>query len=581
MKLATRLETRLNRLFALSACMGLVVLLVHSYFSAKQIKDRAGEFISSHVKQISQAEVNAQNVSEIDREVRRVYEAWRSTQDIDIRVDILIDGKLVGHAGQNQEFDFWSQKTVRRFDLSSGQKLTVEVQLDLWPQFISDILMIAVISGFLLLGYALMRAGLRRQIREMTRPLEQRVEWIHSAASDLPASLTKNNFPDSHIDELTTLDRSLEAFANQIRDFEVKVAKSNFAEGRIKMAEQLAHNLKGSLATLSLRIQNSSMETADKRRLVSVVQDISQIGRDLLTSGRASPQSEIQVLNVISKIVGEKQDIIHREKSIDFSIETDGSTPKLLGVEQDFATVIGSLIDNSVDAITTGGRITLTVSSTDMNCHIQIADDGKGIPSDILPLLFGERATFGKPEGIGLGLFHAKKVIGAMGGAISIDSRGVGTVVSISVPLAGAKSAPTIHIRRNQTVVIADDDPLIHQGWIMALKGSAINRVLIHNPSEFAEWMQKNGSGEFGDRIYLMDYDFKAETTGLDLIKKYHIGPESILFTGHVGPSKIGSSLGDECRKLGAQFISKDQFPKLIFENPEVCHKSELAEANS
>lgn len=69
---------------------------------------------------------------------------------------------------------------------------------------------------------------------------------------------------------------------------------------------------------------------------------------------------------------------------------------------------------------------------------IDIRDSGKGIPEDILPLIFNRYYRLEKTgkDGLGLGLAIAKELIAVLGGRIEVVSAvGSGTTFRVLVPL--------------------------------------------------------------------------------------------------------------------------------------------------
>ena len=68
--------------------------------------------------------------------------------------------------------------------------------------------------------------------------------------------------------------------------------------------------------------------------------------------------------------------------------------------------------------------------------RIEIADTGKGIPAKYLDKVFEPYFTMGKPQGTGLGLALAQKIIHDHRGKVEIESHeGIGTRVSILLPI--------------------------------------------------------------------------------------------------------------------------------------------------
>ena len=65
---------------------------------------------------------------------------------------------------------------------------------------------------------------------------------------------------------------------------------------------------------------------------------------------------------------------------------------------------------------------------------VQFSDDGPGIPPDISKTLFYPMVS-GRPDGNGLGLSIAQRLIGQLGGLIESSSKPGRTVFTVYLPL--------------------------------------------------------------------------------------------------------------------------------------------------
>jgi PAS domain S-box-containing protein len=90
-----------------------------------------------------------------------------------------------------------------------------------------------------------------------------------------------------------------------------------------------------------------------------------------------------------------------------------------------------NLIQNAIEAMPTGGQLTIS-SSIDDFFEVSISDTGPGITGDIADKIF--RPFFTTKGGIGLGLAIVQKVIVSHGGTITVDSGGEGTTFRIRLP---------------------------------------------------------------------------------------------------------------------------------------------------
>lgn len=99
--------------------------------------------------------------------------------------------------------------------------------------------------------------------------------------------------------------------------------------------------------------------------------------------------------------------------------------------------VVSNLVDNAIRAMTGGGTITLSAAMRDGALAIEVADDGPGIPPELLGSVFDRFTKSAQSRGSGLGLSIARAIVTAHGGTITAASPaadGHGTTVRISLP---------------------------------------------------------------------------------------------------------------------------------------------------
>jgi signal transduction histidine kinase len=97
--------------------------------------------------------------------------------------------------------------------------------------------------------------------------------------------------------------------------------------------------------------------------------------------------------------------------------------------------VINSLIANAVEAMPQGGRLTLRgAGGAAGRVMMHVSDTGSGMSDEQLSRAFKPFHTT-KPQGLGVGLPLAKRIVERMGGAIVISSKqGHGTTVELTLP---------------------------------------------------------------------------------------------------------------------------------------------------
>jgi signal transduction histidine kinase len=95
-----------------------------------------------------------------------------------------------------------------------------------------------------------------------------------------------------------------------------------------------------------------------------------------------------------------------------------------------------------------GGRLQIRFLSRSEQGVIEVEDEGCGIPEEIRHRIFEPFFSFGKSEGIGLGLATTQKIVEEHGGRIEIESSaGRGTLVRLLLPLAPRREPAAVSSR--------------------------------------------------------------------------------------------------------------------------------------
>ena len=103
--------------------------------------------------------------------------------------------------------------------------------------------------------------------------------------------------------------------------------------------------------------------------------------------------------------------------------------------EEKIKRVFFNLIRNSIEAMSKGGTITITVTNDGEMVNLEFKDDGVGIPEYILNDVFTPFYTT-KPKSLGLGLSFCRLAVESNGGELILDSKlGRGTTVTVRLPL--------------------------------------------------------------------------------------------------------------------------------------------------
>ena len=126
-----------------------------------------------------------------------------------------------------------------------------------------------------------------------------------------------------------------------------------------------------------------------------------------------------------------------KHTSIDVKRDYDRGLPKVTVRGSELNQVWTNLLDNALDALGQTGTLTIATRREGDCALVEIADDGHGIPQEILDCVFDPFfTTKGVGEGTGLGLDTARRiVVDRHRGSITAESTPGHTVFRVSLPL--------------------------------------------------------------------------------------------------------------------------------------------------
>jgi PAS domain S-box-containing protein len=250
-----------------------------------------------------------------------------------------------------------------------------------------------------------------------------------------------------------------------------------------------------------LRARRDLSQIAD--HIIQAAEHGAELTRRLLAFGRR------QMLRPVELDCNELLDGLHQllgrtmRGNIELRTRFDPGLPLAFADSSQLESAVLHLAINAQDAMPEGGRLTITTSVAsldrrDQELHpdvapgdyvsIAVADNGEGIPKDIIARVFEPFFTtkeVGKGSGLGLSMVYgfAKQ----SGGHVSIDSEpGLGTTVRIYLPLAPASAVVAREQSRaeepvlpqvDETVLVVEDDPLVRSYVVMSLESLGYRTV--------------------------------------------------------------------------------------------------------
>lgn len=185
-------------------------------------------------------------------------------------------------------------------------------------------------------------------------------------------------------------------------------------------------------------MQRKLLEQAftSSQRMVFLIADLLNLSR--LRTGKfvieASPSNLADVIE--GEVAQLKETALSRSLKLKYTKPKD--FPTLMLDETKIRQVIMNFVDNAIYYTPAGGEIEIRLTETEKMVEFTVRDNGIGVPKSEQHHLFNKfyrakNAQKARPDGTGLGLFMAKKVVVAQGGAIVFSSsEGKGSVFGFS-----------------------------------------------------------------------------------------------------------------------------------------------------
>lgn len=220
-------------------------------------------------------------------------------------------------------------------------------------------------------------------------------------------------------------------------------------EREYQTARQVAHDIRSPMTALKIAAERIVGADQEKELIVLACERITKIAEDLLENSRSQSWAErresvlaegpcgFTPIPAVKEVLAEVG--LQREQAISLSIEDVFDDLSLPLEKSEFQRAVSNLINNALDSLEGVKEPDVQVYLRYQNSifSISISDNGAGISSEVIDSLGQRGVSYGKPNGNGLGLYHAKTLVEAVGGRLVLQSRvGVGTLVTMQVPVA-------------------------------------------------------------------------------------------------------------------------------------------------
>ena len=239
--------------------------------------------------------------------------------------------------------------------------------------------------------------------------------------------------------QVTDLDKA----HKRLRSQRQIIARSQQLAQMGRLTADLAHEIRnpmtliGGFARVLVQKLPKQGELHEKAQIIAdEVSRLEQLLNDALKMTRdETPRYEPENINFL---IMETLNLISSEcekKSIRIVRNLKDDLPLMLVDRQKLKEVLINLLQNAIQSMPDGGTITVLSVRQDGNLQLSISDTGVGIRESEKEFIFNPFYT-SSPGGTGLGLSLANRIVEAMSGSISMESKvGQGSTFRLTLPI--------------------------------------------------------------------------------------------------------------------------------------------------
>jgi len=346
-------------------------------------------------------------------------------------------------------------------------------------------LLLAVAGSTLLLLIVLvvLRIAMARLVLKPLARIERHMQQVRDNGQ--PSTLKEV----SRRDEIGSLKVSLNAMLLQLQDLREQIEIQGFALGRSESAVAVMHNVRNALNPISTILSHSMAQRGrvDRATLSRAVGELARddtpparrqklaafvaAATEADAQARETMRGELQVgreaMALVLEIIGEQQKQAHERATLErcnvshivarnvtiarysqlasIAFSFPAMQHDVMASRVILSQVIGNLFGNAAESIAATGRgsgsISVSVTRQGDMVDICIRDDGEGFNPATGAALFQRGFSTRAHKSGGLGLHWCANVMTAMGGALRLESEGVGRGATAILTLPAAAEA--------------------------------------------------------------------------------------------------------------------------------------------
>jgi signal transduction histidine kinase len=301
----------------------------------------------------------------------------------------------------------------------------------------------------------------------IARSIARPVRLLSFAAGQFGEGNFSARAPSDGRDEVSRLGAGFNAMAERLEKREARFAELDRLKS--EFVSSVSHELRTPLTTikaLTRLLMRDGLDESKRREYVETISvecdrqidlvlnllDLSRIEGGVFRVAHA----RVDVAEVVSSCV-KSQTRAAEKRGHDLRVEPAGELPAACADPKALRRVLSNVIENAIKYTPDGGRITVSARAEGGCVLVDVADNGRGIPEEDMPVLF-DKFHRGRPapdsgatrgattgaefledadvSGVGLGLYLGRNVMEQMGGAIGVVSAvGRGSTFTLRLPV--------------------------------------------------------------------------------------------------------------------------------------------------
>jgi signal transduction histidine kinase len=301
----------------------------------------------------------------------------------------------------------------------------------------------------------------------IARSIARPVRLLNFAAEEFGSGNFSARAPAAGQDEISRLGVNFNAMAERLQKRQERLTELDRLKS--EFVSTVSHELRTPLTTikaLTRLLMRDGLDETKRREYVETISvecdrqidlvlnllDLSRIEGGVLRV----THERVDVQEVISSVVKSETRAAEKRRH-DLRFDAGLEVQPVCADPKQLRRVLSNIVENAIKYTPDGGLIVLSALQHDGHVAISVADNGRGIPPEDMPILF-DKFHRGRParhseamrnattddelledadvSGVGLGLYLARNVMEQMGGRITVDSEvGRGSTFKLHLPV--------------------------------------------------------------------------------------------------------------------------------------------------